>query len=199
MESSEPSVIERSRAMRKPLDRRRLVDGAPRRNPGIGELTDLHHEICRRVLVGEKNVEIARALKCTPQTVSNVRNSPIVKYRLRKMQEERDAKAIDLSAEVNARALRAFEIIDEALYAENDEVPLSMRLKEANNLLDRKERIDGIGQRSFHVHAHLTADDIEELKKRALEVGVASGQLHNVEQLSELNPCIDITSPKAEN
>lgn len=166
---------------RKPLDRRRLVDGAPRRVPGVGEMTELHHEICRHVLLGMKNVDIAAKLGCTPQTVSNVRNSPIVKHRLRELGQARDAVAVNFAAEVQARASRAFEILDEALMDETGEVPLMMRLKEANNILDRVERVEGIGQRNLHLHAHLTADDIEKLKERALAAGVACGQVVDAE------------------
>ena len=166
---------------RKPLDRRRLQDGMPRRVPGVGEMTELHHEICRHVLLGMKNVDIASKLGCTPQTVSNVRNSPIVKHRLRELSTARDAVAVNFAAEVQARAQRAFEILDEVLMDETGEVPLIMRVKEANNILDRVERVEGIGQRNLHLHAHLTADDIEALKQRALAAGLACGQVVDVE------------------
>ena len=178
-----------SRRGRKPLDRRRLVDGAPRRVPGVGEMTELHHEICRHVLLGMKNVEIASKLGCTPQTVSNVRNSPIVKHRLRELSAVRDAVAVNFAAEVQARASRAFEILDEALMDETGEVPLMLRLKEANNILDRVERVEGIGQRNVHLHAHLTMDDIEELKRRALAAGVACGQVVEVNALAIETDC----------
>lgn len=172
---------------RNPLDRRRLVGGAPRRVPGVGEMTELHHEICRHVLLGKKNVEIASLLGCTPQTVSNVRNSPIVKHRLRELGAVRDAVAVNFAAEVQARAQRAFEILDEALLDETGEVPLMTRLKEANNILDRVERVEGIGQRNVHLHAHLTMDDIEELKRRALAAGVACGQVVDVAAETDCN------------
>ena len=166
---------------RNPLDRRRLIDGAPRRIPGVGEMTELHHEICRHVLLGMKNVDIAKKLGCTPQTVSNTRNSPIVKRRIRELQNMRDQGAVNFAAEVQARAGRAFEIVDEALNDEVGEVPLAMRLKEANNILDRVERVEGIGSRNVHLHAHLTAEDIERLKERALAAGLASGQVVDME------------------
>ena len=175
-----------SRRGRKPLDRRRLQDGSPRRVPGVGEMTELHHEICRHVLLGMKNVDIAAKLHCTPQTVSNVRNSPIVKRRLRELQNARDCVAINFAAECQARASRAFEILDEALMDDTGEVPLQMRLKEANNLLDRVERVEGIGQRNLHLHAHLTADDIEQLKKRALDAGLACGQVVDIQSENSL-------------
>ena len=56
-----------------------------------------------------------------------------------------------------------------------------LRLKEANNILDRVERVEGIGQRNLHLHAHLTMEDIEELKRRALAAGVACGQVVDAE------------------
>ena len=188
---------QREKRGRKPLDRRRLVDGAPRRVPGVGEMTELHHEICRHVLLGKKNVEIASMLGCTPQTVSNVRNSPIVKHRLRELSAARDVAVVNFAAEVQARAQRAFEILDEALLDETGEVPLMMRLKEANNILDRVERVEGIGQRNVHLHAHLSMDDIEELKRRALAAGVASGQVVDVPVGSGAN--CTIATPDDEN
>ena len=172
--------------LRNPLDRRRLAAGVPRRIPNVGEMTELHHEICRHVLLGMKNVDIAAKLHCTPQTVSNVRNSPIVKRRLRELQNARDCVAINFAAECQARASRAFEILDEALMDNTGEVPLQMRLKEANNLLDRVERVEGIGQRNLHLHAHLTADDIEQLKKRALDAGLACGQVVDIQSENSL-------------
>ena len=126
-------------------------------------------------------VDIAKKLGCTPQTVSNTRNSPIVKRRIRELQNMRDQGAVNFAAEVQARAGRAFEIVDEALNDEVGEVPLAMRLKEANNILDRVERVEGIGSRNVHLHAHLTAEDIERLKERALAAGLASGQVVDME------------------
>lgn len=106
-----------------------------------------------------------------------MRNSPIVKHRLRELTVQRDVAAVNFSAEVQARAAKAFQIVDEALNDETGEVPLMMRLKEANNILDRVERVEGIGQRNVHFHAHLTAEDIEKLKQRAKDVGAACGAL----------------------
>ena len=177
--STRPAPLAHGR--RNPLDRRRLDDRAPRKTFSVGQMTELHHEITRRVLIGQKNVDIANALGCTPQTVSNVRNSPIVKHRLSQLAHERDIEAVDFARSVNERVGQAFKIVDEALFDETGETPLMMRLREANNMLDRKEKLDGVGQRSFHVHAHLNASDIAELKKRALEAGIASG-------------CIDISN-----
>ena len=178
----------KSSSGRNPLDRRRLCHGKPRRTFSVGQMTELHHEIARRVLVGQKNVDIASALGCTPQTVSNVRNSPIVKHRLAQLAHERDCEAVDFARAVNERVSQAFSIVDEALYDDTGEVPLTFRLREANAILDRKEKLDGIGQRSFHVHAHLTPADIEELKRRALDAGLANGTVIDLEHADSAQP-----------
>lgn len=162
----------------------------------MGHMTELHHEICRLVLLGMKNVDIARRLGCTPQTVSNVRNSPIVKHRIQELMKMRDVAAVNFAEEVRARVKRAFEILDEALFDETGEVPLQMRLKEANNVLDRMERIEGVGQRNVHLHAHLTAEDIERLKERALQAGMAVGAVVECPTQSDPSgqgPTIDCT------
>lgn len=159
-------------------DRRKRKNGE-RKVFAVNEMTELHHEISRQILLGRKNVDIAEELKCTPQTVCNVRNSPVVQAKLSKMVKERDDQAVNIIEEVNKRLPRALEILDEAIYDETGELPLSMRLKEANTLLDRKEKIEGLGQRHFHAHAMLTQDDIENIKERALKVGQTSGVIYN--------------------
>lgn len=155
-------------------DRRKRSNGN-RKVFAVNEMTELHHEIARRILLGQKNVDIADDLGCVPQTVSNVRNSPVVQSKLGEMAKKREEKTVNLIEEVNKRLPRALEILDEALYDETSELPLSMRLKEANTLLDRKEKIEGFGQRHFHAHAYLSPEDIANIKQRALSVGQQSG------------------------
>lgn len=166
-------------------DRRKRSNGK-RRVFQVNEMTEMHHEIARRILLGQKNVDIANELNCHAQTVSNVRNSPVVQNKLKTMNDKRDDGAVNFIEEINKRVGKALEILDEALYDETTEIPLSMRLKEANSLLDRKEKIEGYGQRHMHAHAYLTGDDIENLKKRAFEVGVQSGVVSSSERSEPL-------------
>ena len=62
----------------RPADRRKT----DRRVYEVQQMTDLHHEITRRLLCGQKVKSVAESLGCTPQTVSNVKNSKVVKEKL---------------------------------------------------------------------------------------------------------------------
>lgn len=152
----------------KQLDQRRSGD----RQGGllIAEMWEAHHEIARRILLGQKNVDIARDLGCTPATVSNVRNSPVVKDKLAIMSAVRDAGTIELAKEIQDLAPLALSRIREALEqgtVMGKELNSSAILKEANNLLDRDQgkatqRID-----TRNLNATLTVEDIELLKEKA--------------------------------
>lgn len=175
-------------------DRRKRSNGK-RRVFAVNEMTELHHEIARRILLGQKNVDIAEDLNCVPQTVSNVRNSPVVQSKLGEMVKKRDERAVNIIEEVNRRLPRALEILDEVLYDETGELPLSMRVKEANTLLDRKEKIEGLGQRHFHAHAMLSDEDLENIKRRALEAGMRSGVVAGAQRAQVSDPnVIDVES-----
>jgi len=72
---------------------------------------EVHHEIARLVLLGYKNVDIAEKLDCSPQLVSNVRNSPVVKEKLALMRGARDADTIDIAKEIKEIAPEALNLL----------------------------------------------------------------------------------------
>jgi hypothetical protein len=147
-----------------------------RRNPNrkkgwqVSEMWDMHHEIARRIILGENNQEIASALDCTPQTISNVRNSPVVKDKLSIMRAARDADTVDLSKDILELAPIALAKIREALETGmvlGKEVSSVSLLKEANNLLDRHMGKAVTRVESHNLNATLTLEDIERIKDKA--------------------------------
>ena len=141
---------------------------------------DRHHEIARLILLGHSNKEVADRLDVTPQQVSNVRNSPIVKDKLSIMRAARDAGCIDLSKEIMELAPIALDRIKEVLQGGTvlgKEASAKDILKESNNLLDRQmgKAVQRVDARS--VTAHLTMEDIERIKERAVALADYSGQL----------------------
>ena len=66
----------------------------------VNEMWDVHHEIARRLVLGQKNVQIAEDLGISAVMVSNVRNSPIVQEHTAIMRGARDADTVDLSREI---------------------------------------------------------------------------------------------------
>lgn len=149
-------------------DQRRTND---RRVFEVSEMSHLHHEITRRLLLGEKQKRIAEDLSCHPQTVSNVKNSQVVQDKLNIMKGARDANSVDISKEIQRIAPQALENLRNVIEDDTDEVPLHMKVKESNNLLDRAGY--GAKQKSEtrHLHAHLTSDDLTEIKQRARNAG----------------------------
>jgi len=139
----------------------------------ISEMWDNHHEIARRLVLGQSGKDIAEAMGCSPATISNVRNSPVVKDKLSIMRAARDAGTVDLAREIADLAPLAIQRIKEVLEAGSvlgKEASASVILKEANGLLDREmgkaiQRVDTRG-----VHAHLSMEDLDRIKQRAQEL-----------------------------
>ncbi|HUW44853.1 MAG TPA: hypothetical protein VMW50_03565 [Dehalococcoidia bacterium] len=146
----------------------------------VAEMWDRHHEIARRIILGQNNQEIGEALNVTAQQVSNVRNSPVVQDKITIMRAARDAGTIDLAKDIADLAPIALQRVREALETGQvlgRELSGSSIMKEANNLMDREigkptQRID-----TRNVHGHFTLDDIERIKERARELAGFSGQM----------------------
>lgn len=158
-----------------------IVEGeVKKRGWQVAEMWDKHHEIARRIVLGQSNVEIAEALHVGAQQVSNVRNSPVVQDKLTIMRAARDAGTIDLAKEIADLAPIALQRVREALETGQvlgRELSGSSIMKEANNLMDREigkptQRID-----TRNVHGHFTMEDIERIKERARELASSSGQM----------------------
>lgn len=138
----------------------------------VSEMWELHHEIARRVVLGQKNVVIAEALGCTPQTVSNVRNSPIVQDQMAIMKSARDADTVDLAREIQEIAPLAMQnlrrIIEDG-ELDGEKATLSLRAKESRDMIARAGF--GVPQRihSESVSVTLTSTDIADIKRRARE------------------------------
>ena len=134
----------------------------------IEQMWEVHHEICRLTLIGMKQVDIANHLGVSPAMVSYVLRSPIVKEQLRNMSSSRDIEAMDIDAEIKALAPTAVKVMEELM---DSELP-NMRLKAAQDILDRAGFAPVKTLRTENLHAYLSADEIKEVKDRAREVGL---------------------------
>lgn len=180
MDNIEETIIEKPRSKysdpNRGPDLRRRADGK-KRGFQVAEMWDSHHEIARRILLGQKGVDIAKALNCTAQTVSNVRNSPVVKEKIELMQAARDVGALDLADQIKELAPIALGRVKEAItIGEVNGQTLSGAeiLKQSGHILDRElgkatQRID-----TRSMHGHFTMDDIQKMKDRAKELSGAN-------------------------
>lgn len=130
----------------------------------IQQLWDLHHEILRRLIIGQKSVDIARDLGVTSAVISYVKNSEVGKRQLSLMRSAADLNAVDVAVRVKELAVTAVKVMEEGM---DPDQPMALRLKAATDVLDRA----GFGApkilRTENVHAVLTRDDIEEIKQKA--------------------------------
>jgi len=149
----------------------------PRGGFRVGKIWERHDEIARMVLLGRKNTEIAREVGCSAATVGNVRNSPVVQDKLAIMRGARDAYTIDIAKDIQEFAPKALDLLKNIVMGKGVGTNASpaLRAKEANSFLDRA----GFGavRKEQHVHAHLTAEEIDAIKERAMGVsGVVEGE-----------------------
>ena len=136
-----------------------------KRNYEVKSLWQNHEQMLRMVALGHSNEHIAQACGVTAKTVSNVRNSPIAKGKLDQLRQALDAEAIDIGARINEFAPVALKLLEEVISGEV-EAPIAIRAKYASVHLGRA----GFGEvkKIASVNTHLTRDDIEAIKMRAL-------------------------------
>lgn len=139
----------------------------------IQEMWERHHQICRLAVLGLKGVEIARQLGISEQTVSNTLNSAIVKRHLSILRDAADLAAVDVAAEIKALAPLATKRIRGIL--ENDNAEDKLHASVAQDILDRAGHGAIKKVQSENLHAHLTLDEIEEIKARARELAAFNG------------------------
>ena len=153
----------------RPRDRRLVMD-KPRKTWQVSRIWDRHAEIIRRKAVGQSNVQISDSLGISQMQVSNVVNSPIVKDQLAVMQGARDAYTIDLAREIREYAPKCLDLLKEIIAGEKrgELSSPALKAKVAVEVLDRAGYAPVRNINLQSVHAHLTKDDIEALKRRAL-------------------------------
>lgn len=154
---------------REPGSSGRLPSGNRQKN--IKRMHEGHHQMVRLMLLGMGNKEIASRLGVTPQNVSDVRNSPIVRERLALLSSAADAETVDLRAEtirIAGSSVKFLEEVQEGI-DRGEGAPLHLRVKVAESFMDRAVPKKVTGE---FLHAHLTGEEIEDIKKRAREGGL---------------------------
>jgi DNA-binding CsgD family transcriptional regulator len=144
----------------------------PKRNYEVKSLWENHHSMLRMLALGHSNADIAEAHGVTAQTISNLRNSPVAKTKLHSLRETLDSEAIDIGARINEFAPLALKLLEDVISGEV-EAPIAIRAKYASVHLGRA----GFGEvkKIASVNTHLTRDDIELIKMRAIDSAREAG------------------------
>jgi len=132
-------------------------------------LWERHREMMRRIVAGDKPIEIARDMNMTPTRMSIIMNSPAFKNELARLSSKADEAALDIRTRIRGSAVKAMDLLEQALdpkAALHQSLSGANKVKVAQDMLDR----DGHGavqKAQVNVnHAHLTGDDIAELRRR---------------------------------
>ena len=145
----------------------------------VNELWELHHEIVRRLVLGQKSTEIARALNISKAMVSYTKNSKVVQKQLDLMRGARDAETIDVAIRIRENGPEALALLEDIIEDRGETHGIALAARTAESMLDRGGY--AAPKRLEAVVAHLTREEIEELKKQALESGRDSGMIIEAE------------------
>lgn len=144
----------------------------------VQRLQQRHHEIARLSLMGFSNKDIALKLAVTPQTVSNCLNSRVIKDKVGRMRDERDTSTVNVAAVIKDLDSDAVaELARFVVPGQKEGIKDELRLKAALEILNRNGHAPPTVIHNQHLHAHMTAEDIEEIKQRSREAARNAGIL----------------------
>ena len=155
-----------------------------KRNYEIAKVQERHREICRQVVLGRTNKQIATQIGISPQMVSYTRNSRIAQDVMEDLGEERDKDVKEISVRIAEMAPKAADLIEASLSGslEGREVPMIQRLKDAHSILDRAGYKPVTKVDSTHTSLHLTGEDVIKIKQRAAQMIEESKNLVDIEE-----------------
>lgn len=150
---------------------RRFLQDRTRKRYSIQRVWEHHHQI-KRLLVASNgkftNQQIADAVGCSAQTVSNVRNDPMVSALVRDLSGKADDEAVDIAQQVKKLAPIAFNVLRRSMensLVEDDPKVVGQGVRSAISVLDH---VHAKKQDGRVLHAHVTYDDILRAKERAV-------------------------------
>ena len=137
------------------------------RRYNVQALWEKHKEIARQVVLGRTNTDIADTIGCTPQTVSNVRNSPLAKEEIGRLSGQRDEITMSVARRIEEFAPIALDLIENIINGRVPQASIALRAKLACGQLGRA----GFGEvhKVQALHATLSREDIEAIKERATQ------------------------------
>lgn len=146
-------------------------------------LRALHHEIIRLTLLGWKGTEVAKYLQVTPVTVSNCLASDKARNVLRLLTQKRTEASVDLQQIMMNNAPVVHDVLFEGIM--DPDTPITVRMKEAREYLGICGFVKPQKIQAQSLHAHLTLDEIKEIKARALSRAREAGLLFEGEGSDE--------------
>ena len=160
----------------------------------VQHLWDNHREMLRLIALGHSNNDIAEVCRCTPQTVSNVRNSPICQQHLQVLQTARDSTTVDVARAILEDAPKSLLLLQEIRDGEHG-AAVSTRAQVAQDLLSRAgfprvQKVEGSIS-----HGIVTEEILERVKARRAISEAAAGEITEAEFSEQRRETIEALVP----
>ena len=141
-----------------------------------------HWDEVKRLLVVSNgcftNQQIADKIGCTAQTVSNIRNNPLIQEKIALLQSERDESAVEIGEQVKEIAPAALALLKSTIHAAQDDMDNFDMLDMDDKLQDRglkasKTVLDHSIPKKVEskvIPGHITLQQINMIKERRMAV-----------------------------
>lgn len=139
----------------------------------LQKLNDTHLNIIRLLIQGYDDKEIAELLDVTTATVRYTKESPLVQEKLDIMRSVLDAECVETAKMIQQLQPLAIMKLAEILAKSKDEKEIRLV---AQDLLNRGGHAPQKGP-DTHLHAHVTLEDLKEIKERARKRNERNGEL----------------------
>lgn len=136
----------------------------------LQKVKNKHRRIAEDVVLGGKDKDIAAKHGVTPQMVAYTRESALVQQYLGFMEGAIQADTLELAREIRELAPYALRVMETIML--NPSTDNKLRAGLAQDILDRAGH--GAVKQMAVAHGHLSAADIDDIKKRARNAGVVS-------------------------
>lgn len=132
-------------------------------------LWERHKEIMRRLVAGDRQVDIARDMSMTQSRMSIICNSPAFKTQLERLSVGADSNALNVQERVTALSSDAMSILEDVLQqGDADNIPKKLQVEVAKDIMDRAGY--GATKKIATVSTTLDAGDLEEMRARNAKV-----------------------------
>ena len=181
VENEEPNylAIAEQVARLDPMTLDAFKEASPQGRFEVTRIQERHREIIRLLVLGWKNIEIAKHLGVTPVMVSYVRNSKLVQAKIAELHGVRDAQTLELKERIRQLGGVSIDVLEQALVDET--TPLKERIQIAQDILDRAGQKPVARVVAEHNHTVISQSEMEEVHRRARSSGILVAEVVTVE------------------
>lgn len=158
---------------------------ANNRSYEIQFLQQRHREILRRLVLGESHQDIAADLGVSRTMVTYTQNSQLGREQLEKLAGGRDETVKSINGRIQELQPKALDILSGALdgtvpVGEGANITTAAQIKVAQDILGRGGHVAPTRVQGQIDHEHkLSAEDIDRIKQKAIQIGEQNGQIAN--------------------